>query len=121
MSQAIGARAIRINGTEVLFREGATFRPGSPTREPVTGPGGVHGYQLGRQAAQLDVQITDQSGQSTRAFAELTDATISIESENGKSYVMSGTWQGGAVELDATEGAVSYVFYSSTWEEIGVT
>lgn len=110
MGQPITSRVtIKVDGEIILNRSGFTFRKGGIQRTSVTGDGGVHGYTEEQMPSRLHGNVTDNE-KSDIDDHDIGDATILIETNSGKSYVMSGAWRVDMPEVDIGAGQYSVAF-----------
>lgn len=99
MAKVHGRAFITVGGVRYNTKEGATLKTGGVMREPVVGDGGVAGAQEKIEAPQIDCTIIATQDVSIEAIQAISDANISFDSDNGKSYVMTNSFNGPVPEL----------------------
>jgi hypothetical protein len=87
--------------------------------EGVAGQDGVHGYKRVPIIPEVSANVSDDGSLSIQTLATMTNATITIELDNGKVYVYQQAWFNGPAELDTGEGQIPVKFQSRTaYEEL---
>lgn len=99
MAQIFGRAFITVAGKRYNTKEGASLKFGGVSREVVVGDGGVAGYQEKLEAPQVDCTIIHSPDISLKDIQGIKDATISFDTDNGRSFVISDAFSGPAPEL----------------------
>lgn len=115
MSHIFGRAYITAGGKRYNTKPGASLSFGGISREPVVGDGGVAGYQEKLDAPKVDCTIIHSPDISLKEIQDIKDATISFDTDNGRSYVISEAFNGPSPEL-STEG-VKATFFGSECRE----
>lgn len=119
MQQTIaGVCYLKVDGNQYALRGGLKVSPDDIQREGLAGLDGVHGYKEKPRVPSITATITDTGGLSLEALRSVTDATITAELANGKTYVLRNAWAKAGHELDADEGQVSVTFEGMKCEEM---
>jgi hypothetical protein len=105
-----GLLTLTVDGQIMEAKGTFTINPGRPLREPIIGADGLHGYKETPQAASIEGAITDAPGLNTEKLRELTNATITLRLNNGKTWMLEDAWFAGegAMTTDESEIAVAY-------------
>lgn len=111
MATKIGGRArILINGVQYALRADVTIIPSDVSRESIVGQDGYHGVRETPVACACEFTLSDMPNVDIIALAKLTDATVSIQMDNGTQYVFRNAAQVNAIELNQTEGSYAVRF-----------
>ena len=89
MSQVFGRAFITVAGKRYNTKEGASLKFGGVSREAVVGDAGVAGYQEKIEAPQVDCTIIHTANISLKEIQGIKNATISFDTDNGKSFVIT--------------------------------
>lgn len=116
MSQVFGRAFITVGGKRYNTKEGATLKFGGPSREAVVGDAGVAGFQEKLEAPQVDCTIIHTPTISLKEIQGIKDATISFDTDNGKSFVITNAFSGPAPEL--SRDGVRATFIGTECEEV---
>lgn len=82
--QRFGVKQAMIDGEVVLVKGGVGYSLGGDKRETVMGVDRIHGLKVTRIPAYVEMTLTDRSDFDLKRLVSLTDATITIDLENGK-------------------------------------
>lgn len=82
--QRFGVKQVMVNGEVVLVKGGVSYSLGGEKRETVMGIDRVHGVKITRIPAYVEMTVTDRDEFDVKRFTSLTDATVTVELENGK-------------------------------------
>ncbi len=99
MAQVFGRAFITVAGKRFNTKEGASLKFGGVSREAVIGDGGVAGHQEKLEAPQVDCAIIHTADISLKEIQDIKDATISFDTDNGKSFVITNAFSGPVPEL----------------------
>jgi hypothetical protein len=113
-----GVCYLKVDGAQYALRGALTVSPDSFEREGVAGMDGVHGYIERPRVPFITADLTDTAGLSLEALQAVTDATITVELANGKTYLLRNAWTAEARELNAADGQVSVRFEGKKGEEV---
>lgn len=117
MGQVTGRCYIRTNGKMLRTKDGAKLdNIGGLTREAVTG-NEVYGFVEKVVAPSIECTIIDMADTSLKDIHDITDATITFETDTGKTYIMPHSWCESALSLTAGEGEVDAKFTGTSVEE----
>lgn len=117
MKPVTSRATVKVNGEIILNRRGGTFRKGGFPREAVVGDSGWHGHMEGEFVpSQFSCNVTDNEQSEMDQF-DVSDATILIETNSGKSYVMRNAVRTDIPELDLSEGQYNLVLQGPAAEK----
>lgn len=116
MAHVFGRAFITVGGKRYNTKEGASLKFGGTSREPVVGDGGVAGHQEKIEAPQVDCTIIHTANISLKEIQGIKDATISFDTDNGKSFVITDAFNGPTPEL--SRDGIKATFYGSQCEEV---
>lgn len=104
MAQITGKATIRVNGKEIRTDGKGKLKLGGEKREPVTGPGKVHGYKEETEAPELEVKVLHTADISLKELQAITDATALVETDTGRQFVLREAFTTDVIELDFADG-----------------
>lgn len=107
-----GLIAIKVNGEVYRAVANFTWNQGLPMRTSVIGATGVDGYTQAAQSAFLEGEIRDGSDVDLEALVQITDATVTAELANGKTFVLANAWYEGEGTGNTQEGNFPFRFAS---------
>jgi hypothetical protein len=102
-----GGRQLRVRGD---FK----VQPNNFQWEGVTGQDGVHGRKRVPVIPRVEANISDDGTLSLQDLVAMVDATVTVELDNGKSYIYQQAWYSGLAQLDTGEGQIGVKFKAPT-------
>jgi hypothetical protein len=113
-----GIAYVKVDGSQLPLRGNFTVSPSKLERAGIAGQDGVHGYsELPRVPfIEGDVSLTPEV--SIEDLDDITDATVTAELANGKTYVLSEAWTKSAFELNTHDGIVRVRFEGMACNEL---
>ncbi len=120
MAQRIaGIAFLKVDGNLYPLKGSFTVSPSSVERSGIAGQDYIHGYsELPRlPAISGDVSLVPEL--SMDDVEQITNATITAELANGKTYVLREAWCTAALELQTREGQTRVTFQGVSCDEIG--
>lgn len=118
MSHITGRAFVRVDGKQLKSRPGASLKLGGVNRNTVIGDDGVHGFTEEVVAPGISCTISHDKDTSLKELAAISDASITFEADNGKTYIMSQSWLTAPPELNAQDGGVPLAFEGISIEEL---
>lgn len=116
MSQVTGRAIITAAGKRLATREGATLRPSTISRQGEVADTGVVGYSEKTEIPEIECTIVHTADVSLKEIEDITNATITFDTDTGKSFVLSEAWCTGALSL--SKGEVSARFQAIDCKEV---
>lgn len=113
-----GTLFVKVSGRQYDAKGNFTYNIGSPKRDEIVGPDGVHGYKELPQAAFIEGEITDASDLDLAAFTTLRDETITLELANGKVFVLRDGWYSAEGNVQTEEANIQVRFVGKSGEEV---
>lgn len=118
MAQITGRVYIKTNGKLLRSKDGAKLiNVGGVERPPVTG-NAVYGYVEKTVAPGVEFTVADTADFSLKEIHAMTNVTVTLETDTGKTYVLRNAWCEGAMALTAGEGDVECKFSAEACEEM---
>lgn len=99
MAKVFGRAFITVGGKRYNTKEGASLKFGGIARDPVVGDGGVAGHQEKLEAPEVDCTIIATGEVSLAEIQKIDNATVSFDTDSGRSYVISNAFSGPVPEL----------------------
>lgn len=107
-----GLLAIKIDGVTYDGVGNFTYNSGAPLRTALLGATSVNGYSEAPQAAFIAGEIRDGQNIDTEALVATTNATVTLELANGKTFVLANAWFEGEGTGNSQEGNFAVRFSS---------
>lgn len=115
MAQVTGRVFITIAGKRITSKEGATLKYGGIEREAVVADAGVVGPMEKIVAPEINCVIAHTKDVSLKEIQAIQDATISFDTDTGRSFVMRDSFF--ASGLDLSKGELQLKFQGVECEE----
>ncbi len=107
-----GGRQLRVRGDFKL-------QPNNFQYEGVAGQDGVHGRKKVPVIPTVEANISDDGTLSLQDMAAMVNETVTVELDNGKTYIYQQARYSGLAQLDTGEGQISVKFEALTaYEEL---
>lgn len=103
---------VQIDGRRLEAKGSFTIQPGRPLRNSIIGADGVHGYAETAQAAYIERATTDHPDLDTVALRDATGLTVTLELNNGKTWVLEDAWFAGEGAMSTEESEIGIRFES---------
>lgn len=107
-----GLVGIKANGQTYKAVANFTFNQGLPMRTALVGSVSVDGYTETPQSAFIEGEIRDGSDVDLEALVKMTDATVTAELANGKTFVLANAWYEGEGTGNTQESNFPFRFAS---------
>jgi hypothetical protein len=107
-----GLLAVKVDGVSYSGVGNFTFNIGKPLRAPLLGSTGVDGYSETPQAAFIAGEFRDGENVDLEALVGTSDATVTLELANGKTFVLANAWFEGDGTGNSQEGNFAVRFSS---------
>ncbi|MBV5272503.1 MAG: phage tail tube protein [Lamprocystis purpurea] len=115
--QTSGRFWVYVNGTLLRAKTGITVAGiGGTSRKAVVGAQ-VWGFSEETVAPSVEGTLADTADLSLIALNQITDATVTVELDTGKTYVLRHAWCESAVDLQDGDGGVKVKFGGMSIEE----
>lgn len=118
MSQITGRAFISINGARLKSRPGATLNLGGFNRETQNGDDSVHGYKEAVMQPSVSCTISHDKDVSLKELADAKDVSVTLETDTGRTYIMSPSWLTAPPELNTQEGSIQLNYEGMSAEEV---
>lgn len=118
MSRKGGTIYFKIDGVQFDAIGSFSYGLGTEKRESLVGSDGYHGFKGMPQASFIEGEIRDSKEFDLKKFAELQDATVTLELANGKVIVMRKGAQVGEGAGNSEDGNIPFRFEGPPAEEV---
>lgn len=119
MARKLGSVKIKVDGTVLESKPGASLDPGGTERATVMGDNEVLGFSQQPKQSKVDCEIVYGKETSLSELGEIEDATLSFECDTGQTYVVQGAWLTNTPALKGGEGgSVQLTFEGPPAEEM---
>ena len=117
MSNHLSGRAtIVAGGKRLASKPGAKINIGNLERTGEIGDSGVLGYIEKVTVPFVECTIAHSASTSLQEYADMTDVTVSFETDTKKSFVLRNAWNATVIEM--TNGEVALRFEGMSCEEV---
>lgn len=117
MAQVTGRVYITIAGKLLRSKEGAKLNNiGAVERTPVVGHE-VYGFSEKVVPPSVECTLADTADLKIKEIHAITNATLTFETDTGKTYILREAWCESAINLTAGEGDVECKFTAVACEE----
>lgn len=116
MGQLTGRAFITVGGKRLASKESAKLGFGNLERTGELGDSGVLGYKEKPSIPFVECTIAHAADTSLQEFADMTDVTLTFDTDTRRSFVLRNAWNAKALEMD--KGDVSLRFEAMSCEEV---
>jgi len=109
---------VKADGAQYRAKGDWTFNLGQGMREAIVGSDSVHGYSEKPQVPFIEGVITDTGTLNMTELLNLTDATITLELNNGKIIALNSAWFAGEGSGTTEQAEITARFEGLSAEEI---
>lgn len=113
-----GIAYVYVDGRTLPLRGGFTVSPSALERTGIAGQDYVHGFSEVPRVPFIEGDISTTDEVSTEALEAITEATVTAELANGKTYVLSEAWCKAAFEINTRDGQVRVRFEGVSCNEL---
>lgn len=113
-----GIAYVKVDGSQLPLRGNFTVSPSRLERAGIAGQDGVHGFSELPRVPYIEGDISLTPEISVEDLQDITNATVTAELANGKTYVLSEAWTKAAFELNTHEGMARIRFEGITCNEL---
>lgn len=113
-----GKLTVKVGGVQQWARGEWSYNLGRPKREAVVGVDGTHGYQETPQVAFIEGTISNRGDLDVGALCEITNETVTIELDNGKTVFLRNGWYAADGTVKANSGEVEVRFEGRSGDEV---
>jgi hypothetical protein len=119
MAQRIaGIAFLKVDGALYPLRGNFTVSPSALERAGIAGQDYIHGYSELPRLPVISGDVSLDPLLSMDDVEAVTQATVTAELANGKTYVLREAWCTSALELNSREGQVRVTFQGVSCDEI---
>lgn len=105
-----GVCYVKIDGTQYALRAALKVNLTMFMREGVAGQDGIHGFKETPMIPSIEAEFTDLGNLSVKALLAISNATVTAELANGKTYILSEAWYAGEASIETTDGKIPAKF-----------
>lgn len=118
-NQVIGKATVTIDGVKYDTAGDTVLDPGGPNRTPVEGDYEEGAFQEGpTKPSKLEFNALTKDSFSATAFGLIKDATVSIDFDNGKSFIVRKAYSEGRPAMGTSDGKAKCVVYGKAAQEV---
>lgn len=117
-NQVVGRAKVKIDGQLIDTGKGNTvLDPGGPKRAPVEGDYTAGAFTEAVDPSKLTFAALTKSGFSTTGFGAISDSTVSVEFDNGQTFIIRHAYAEGCPPMK-TDGIAECVLMGPPAEEV---
>lgn len=113
-----GIAFLKVNGNQYPLRGNFVVSPSPIERAGIAGQDYVHGYSELPRVPYIEGDVSLVPELSVEDIEAITDATVTAELANGKTYVLREAWCKAALELQSRDGQTRVRFEGITCDEL---
>jgi hypothetical protein len=113
VNRRAGPYWVWVNGSQLEAKGACTIQPGVLKNDAIIGASKTTGYKQTVQVASIEFAITDHPDLDTIALRNTTNATITVELNNGKRWLVQDAWYAGEGTMTTDEGEIGMRFESN--------
>jgi len=99
-----GTAYIMYDGNQLPLRGNLTVSGTPVERTGIAGQDGIHGYQELPRVPYIECDVSTIPGLLIETLEAITDATITADLINGRSYVLQNAWTKGPIDINTHDG-----------------
>lgn len=115
--QVTGVVEIKVDGQVLLSNEAASLTFGGFTRTPIIG-NRFHGFSKKPVNAEIECTISHRADTDVIALSNLENATVTFETDTGKTYLVSNAFTMDVMKLTGGQGELTFHLSGNAVEEI---
>ena len=115
-----GVCFLKVDGQQYNLKGNLKITFSQSVRTGVAGQDGVHGFTEAPSVPYIEADLSDLGGMSLQTLAGVSNATVTAELANGKTYVLRQAWFSGEITANAADGTTPVKFEGMSMEEFGV-
>lgn len=117
-NQVLGQVRVKVDG-EVLETNGtSTIELGGPVRTPVVGDYQAGAFSETIAPSKVETNLLVKQGTSVASLRTIDNATLTIEADIGRTYIIRGAYVAEVISLTTSEGTAQVVFQGPPAEEV---
>jgi len=117
-NRVVGQCRIKVDG-DILETDGqSTLEIGGAKREPVMGDYQAGSFRESTEPAKLEVSILLKAGTSLSAIRSIDNATCTIETDTGQTWIVRNAYCAEVISFASSEGKAKIVFQGPPAEEL---
>lgn len=113
-----GTAFVKVDGNMIPLKGNLTVSPSPVERTGIAGQDYVHGYQELPRVPYIECDVSTLPEISLEALDNITDATVTADLINGKTYVLRNAWTKGPLDLNTHDGMFRIRFEGVECDEI---
>lgn len=112
-----GIAYLKADGNQLPLRGNFSVSPSAYERAGIAGQDRVHGYTENPRVPYIEGDVTLEPEVTIDYLDSITDATVTAELANGKTYVLHNAWTKSAQELNTHDGMTKVRFEGTSCTE----
>lgn len=102
-----GTAYLKVNGKQYMLKGSIVVSIAPKEREGMAGMDGVHGFIEKPRVPFISGDFSVTGDTDMNEIEAMTDGTVTVELNNGKTAVLTNAWFSGPTDVDGAEGKVS--------------
>lgn len=113
-----GIAFLKYDGNQMPLRGNLTVSPSEIERTGIAGQDGVHGYSETPRVPYIEGDVSLPPELSVEDLGNVTEATVTAELANGRTYVLTQAWTKAAFDLNTHDGMTRVRFEGFRCDEL---
>ena len=113
-----GTAFVKYDGRQLPIKGGWKVNFHKLKREGISGQDRVHGYKEMPGVPSIEGEVSTTADVSLPVLLAITDATVTLEHANGKTYVLRNAWTAEDYTVETEDGKISVKFEGMDIDEI---
>jgi len=109
---------LKIDGVQQELKGNFSYRPKFQKKTAIKGNGDIHGYKEETMEPYIEGEFTDSAKVDLNKLVKTTDAVITLQVANGKTFILREAWYAGDGIVGTDEGNIAVRFEGKDGEEM---
>lgn len=117
-NKVVGQVKVRVDGDLLETDGSSTMELGGAKRSSVTGDYQASAFSESTEPAKCEVNLLMKAGLGLVALSRIDDATLTMETDVGRTYIMRGAYVAEVISFGSNDGKAKVVFMAGPAEEM---
>lgn len=117
-NRVAGQSKVKIDGGLLETDGTTTLDLGGPKREPVSGDYQAGSFRESTEPSKVETTILLKAGTSLTAIRSIDNATVTVETDVGQTYIVRGAYVSDVISFNSSEGKAKVVLMGEPAEEM---
>lgn len=117
-NRVVGQVRVKVDGGLLETDGSSTMDVGGPKRDPITGDYQAGAFRESTEPSKVETTILMKAGLSLAALGRIDNATVTMETDTGVTYVVRNAYVAEPVSFASNDGKAKVVFMGPPAEEL---